>query len=139
MNPDPQNPFTKSEMTSILVVKEMAKSKAFYLEILGAELYREYGGSSTVLKFLGNWILLVTAGGPTKDKPAIHFIPPANRANVSHSFTIRVKDCQRTYEILKQRGAHFITPPYDWGAEIRCFFQDPDGHLFEISEIIHKN
>ncbi len=24
---------------------------------------------------------------------------------------------------------------YDWGAEIRCFFRDPDGHLFEISEI----
>jgi catechol 2,3-dioxygenase-like lactoylglutathione lyase family enzyme len=41
------------------------------------------------------------------------------------------------YKILKARGAEFITPPYDWGAEIRCFFRDPDGHLFEISESVN--
>jgi len=27
-----------------------------------------------------------------------------------------------------------LTPPLDRGAEIRCFFRDPDGNLFEISE-----
>ena len=53
---------------------------------------------------------------------------------MGHSFTIRVDDCQKSYNILLERGATFITPPFDWGAEIRCFFKDPDGHLFEISE-----
>jgi len=33
-----------------------------------------------------------------------------------------------------QRGAAFLTDPVDHGAETRCFFRDPDGHLFEISE-----
>ncbi len=64
-----------NELTSILVVSDMAQSKKFYVDKLGAELFREYGGDSMVLKFLGQWILLVTQGGPTGDKPEIHFIP----------------------------------------------------------------
>ena len=34
--------------------------------------------------------------------------------------TIPVKDCVRSYEILKNRGAEFITPPVINGAETRC-------------------
>ncbi len=128
------NPFPSSEFTTILVVTDMEQSKHFYLDILGAELFREYGGTSTVIKFLGNWLLLVTSGGPTEDKPETHFLPPIDKNIVSHAFTIRVQDCQASYDILKARGAEFITPPYDWGQEVRCFFRDPDGHLFEISE-----
>ncbi|MEQ8926037.1 MAG: VOC family protein [Fulvivirga sp.] len=128
------NPFEDSALTTILVVSKMAKSKAFYVDILGASIFREYGGDSLVLQFLGNWLLLVTAGGPTDDKPDTHFLPPDDKDKVSHAFTIRVKDCRKSYEILKSRGAEFITPPLDRGAETRCFFRDPDGHLFEISE-----
>ncbi len=134
MAPITQNPFEDSELTTILVVGNMEASKSFYIDKLGAELVREYGGSSLVTKFLGSWILLVTAGEPTADKPDITFALSADQDQVSQSFTIRVKNCQKSYDILKIRGIDFITPPYDWGAEIRCFFKDPDGHLFEISE-----
>lgn len=129
-----KDPFKDSVLTTIFVVSDMEKSKAFYVDGLGASIFREYGGDSLVLEFLGNWILLVTSGGPTKDKPNTHFTPPKNKEEVSHSFTIRVSDCQQSYEILKARGVDFITPPMTWGAETRCFFYDPDGHLFEISE-----
>jgi catechol 2,3-dioxygenase-like lactoylglutathione lyase family enzyme len=122
------------ELTHILVVGDVARSRSFYVEVLGAELYREYGGTSVVLKFLGNWLLIVTGGGPTDDKPTVRFVPPPDPDAVSASFTIRVADCQRAYEVLLSRGAQFLTPPKDWGAEVRCFFRDPDGHLFEISE-----
>ena len=121
-------------LTSILVVKDIETSKKWYTEVLGAEMYREYGGTSLVLSFLGNWILLVTGGGPTKDKPFTHFNIPKDPDQVSHAFTIRVKDCLQSYNELKYRGAEFITPPVDHGYEIRCFFRDPDGHLFEISQ-----
>lgn len=47
---------------------------------------------------------------------------------ISHAFTIRVPDYQHAYEILKARGAEFLTPPVNWGYEIRAFFRDPDGH-----------
>ena len=134
MNSNQNNPFEDSALTTILVVSDMSRSKTFYVDILGAKVFREYGGDSMVLEFLGNWILLVTPGGPTEDKPDTHFVPPADKDSVSHAYTIRVKDCKKSYEILKQRGAEFITPPLDRGAEIRCFFRDPDGHLFEISE-----
>lgn len=122
--------------THILVVSDIEKAKAFYLDVLGATLYREYGGTSVVLQFLGTWMLLVTGGEPTADKPEITFAVPTAPNTVSHAMTIRVPDCQSAYAVLKSRGAKFITPPYDWGAEIRCFFQDPDGHLYEISEFV---
>ena len=134
MSDQNENPFVDSALTTILVVSHMAKSKAFYVDILGAKVFREYGGDSLVLEFLGNWILLVTSGGPTEDKPDTHFLPLEDKNSVSHAHTIRVKDCMKSYNILKSRGAQFITPPLERGAEIRCFFRDPDGHLFEISE-----
>lgn len=121
-------------MTHILVVSDLARSKRFYTDVLGATVYREYGGSSCVLQFNGSWLLIVTGGGPTADKPGTVFQPPADPDAVSHSITIRVPDCEAAYRILADRGAEFLTPPHDWGAEIRCFFRDPDGHLFEISE-----
>ena len=129
-----KDPLQDSALTTILVVSDMEASRKFYIDQLGAELFREYGGTSMVLQFLGNWILLVTEGGPTEDKPDISFIPPKDVNAVSHAFTIRVKDCQHSYKLLTERGIKFITPPFDRGQEVRCFFQDPDGHLFEISE-----
>jgi len=128
------NPFQDSALTTILVVSDMARSKTFYVDVLGATIFREYGGDSLVLEFLGNWILLVSPGGPTEDKPETYFRVSTDKNSVSHSFTIRVKDCKASYALLKNRGAEFITPPLTRGAETRCFFRDPDSHLFEISE-----
>jgi catechol 2,3-dioxygenase-like lactoylglutathione lyase family enzyme len=128
------NPMTASALTTILVVANLPVAKKFYTEILGASLFREYGGTSIVLEFLGNWILLVSPGGPTEDKPEVHFVAPQDKNAISSSFTIRVDDCQQAYDFLKQGGARFITPPVKKGAETRCFFYDPDGHLFEISQ-----
>jgi catechol 2,3-dioxygenase-like lactoylglutathione lyase family enzyme len=123
------------ELTPILVVSDLARARTFYTEVLGATLHREYGGSSCVLTFQGSWLLLVTGGGPTRDKPQVTFAPPESLDTVSHAMTIRVPDCQQAYEVLKARGAAFLTPPVDWGHEIRCFFRDPDGHLLEISQV----
>lgn len=123
------------ELTHILVVSDLDASVAWYRDVLGARLERQYGGTSAVFDFNGSWLLIVTAGEPTEDKPGVVFKAPADRHEVEHSFTIRVGDCHAAYETLVARGADFLTPPYDWGAEIRCFFRDPDGHLFEISEI----
>lgn len=106
------------ELTHILVVSDMEASKSFYTNILGAEIYREYRGSSCVLRFLESWLLLVTGGDPTKDKPEITFEVPVDKRSVSHSMTIRVPNCQAAYEVLEARGAKFLTPPEDWGQEI---------------------
>jgi lactoylglutathione lyase len=122
------------ELTHILVVADVEKARAWYVDVLGAELYREYGGTSAVLTFAGTWLLLVTGGGPTEDKPSVTFVAPPDPDTISHSMTIRVPDCRAAYETLRARGAVFLTPPHDSGWEVRCFFRDPDGHLFEISQ-----
>lgn len=123
------------ELTHILVVSDVNISRDFYTNVLGATLFREYGGTSVVLQFQGVWLLLVTGGDPTKDKPDVTFAPPDDVNRVSHAMTIRVPDCEDAYETLKARGANFLTPPTHWGMEIRCFFRDPDGHLLEISQV----
>lgn len=127
-------PTQEMALTHILVVEDLARARDFYQNVLGAEVYREYGGTSCVLRFLGAWLLLVTGGEPTEDKPGVRFAAPADPDRVSHAVTIRVDDCRAAYETLRSRGASFLTPPFDWGAELRCFFRDPDGHLLEISE-----
>lgn len=121
-------------LTTILVVADIASSTRWYSDVLGATLYREYGGTSAVFDFNGAWLLLVTGGPPTVDKPGITFAAPADGDVVDHAFTIRVEDCHQAYRTLSERGAEFLTPPHDWGSEVRCFFRDPDGHLFEISQ-----
>lgn len=121
-------------LTHILVVGDLERSKNFYADVLGADVFREYGGTSCVLSLLDSWLLLVTGGGPTKDKPDVTFSAPQHPQEVSHAMTIRVPDCRAAYDELKSRGAHFLTPPTEWGGEVRCFFRDPDDHLLEISE-----
>jgi catechol 2,3-dioxygenase-like lactoylglutathione lyase family enzyme len=122
------------ELTRLLVVSDFERSKTWYTAVLGATLYREYGGTSCVLQMLGTWLLLVTGGGPTVDKPTVTFAPPDNPDRVSAEMIFRVPDCRLAYQTLLERGAEFLTPPVDNGYEVRAFFRDPDGHLFEISE-----
>jgi catechol 2,3-dioxygenase-like lactoylglutathione lyase family enzyme len=127
-------PAESTELTHILVVGDAARARDFYREVLGAELYREYGGTSVVLRVFGSWLLLVTGGGPTADKPEVTLAPPGDLATVSHAMTIRVADCRAAYATLRGRGAEFLTAPVEYAWEVRCFFRDPDGHLLELSE-----
>jgi catechol 2,3-dioxygenase-like lactoylglutathione lyase family enzyme len=121
-------------LTHILVVRDLGRARDFYRDVLGATVYREYGGTSCVLQAFGTWLLLVTGGGPTDDKPTVTFEAPGDPDAVSHSMTIRVPDARAAHATLVERGAVFLAPLQvsDW--EIRGFFRDPDGHLLEISE-----
>lgn len=126
-------PTDATVLTHILVVRDPGRSKAWYLDVLGATPYREYG-TSVVLQFGGTWLLLVEGGGPTDDKPSVTLAPPEDPDRRDNLFTIRVDDCRATYDLLRSRGGEFLTPPVDHGSETRCFLRDPDGHLFELSE-----
>jgi catechol 2,3-dioxygenase-like lactoylglutathione lyase family enzyme len=121
-------------LTHILVVSDVDRSRDFYRDVLGASVYREYGGTSCVLQFLDTWLVLVTGGPPTADKPTVSFAAPADPDRVSHSMTIRVPDARGAFETLRGRGAVFLAEPVESDWEIRAFFRDPDGHLLEVSE-----
>ena len=128
-------PSDDMELTRLLVVSDVGRAREWYENVLGATVYREYGGNSVVLQLLGSWLLLVTGGGPTDDKPTVMMTPPDDPDRVSAELIFRVPDCRGAYETLRRRGAEFLAEPVVSGYEIRAFFRDPDGHLFEISEI----
>ena len=107
-------PTDDMELTRLLVVRDMARSTAWYRDVLGATVVREYAGTSLVLQFLGNWLLLVTGGGPTQDKPTVSFAPPDDPNAVSAQLVMRVPDCQAAYDVLSKRGAKFLTAPVTW-------------------------
>ncbi|MFT4623474.1 MAG: catechol 2,3-dioxygenase-like lactoylglutathione lyase family enzyme [Myxococcota bacterium] len=125
-----------SAITHMIVVSDLARSKRWYLDVLGCSLYGEYGGTSVVLDWNGTWFLLVTGGGPTADKPEVHLAAPPEPNHTGRSIIFRVADCRATTAALQALGARFLADPVDHGYEIRSFFTDPDGHLFELSELV---
>ncbi len=122
------------ELTHLLVVTDVEVSRRWYESVLGATVHRAYGDTSVVKNLQGQWLLLVTGGDPTADKPTVTFVPPADPDTVSAEMIFRVADCRVAYKVLLARGAEFLTPPVEYDWETRAFFRDPDGHLFEISE-----
>ena len=42
---------------------------------------------------------------------------------------------QGLHELLVRRGAEFLAEPHIRDGETRAYFRDPDGHLFEISQL----
>ena len=128
-------PDDEMELTRLLVVRDLGAARNWYVDVLGATLHGEYGGTSLVLQIAGSWLLIVTGGPPTDDKPTVTFVPPEDPDRVSAELIIRVRDCRAAYATLVGRGATFLHPPVDNGYEVRAFFRDPDGHLFEISSL----
>jgi len=61
-----------------VVVSDGAASRDFDGDVLDATVRADYGGTSVVLDLLGHWLLLVSGGGPTADKPAVTFGAPGD-------------------------------------------------------------
>lgn len=106
--------FSASALTHLLVVADTNVSRDWYVDVLDASVYGQYG-TSVVLKLLGNWLLLVHGGDPTPGKPTVTFAPPADPDRVSTQLIFRVEGCRETYELLSGRGAAFLTEPVDRG------------------------
>jgi predicted lactoylglutathione lyase len=71
---------------------------------------------------------------PTPDKPGITVVDYEPGDTTSIFLNLRVADIQASYQEWKAKGAKFVTPPIDRGAEIRCYLRDPDGYLIEVGQ-----
>jgi catechol 2,3-dioxygenase-like lactoylglutathione lyase family enzyme len=130
----PVFPDAATDLTRLLVVADIERSVAWYRDVLGAEVVGRYGGTSAVLRFVGAWLLLVTGGEPTVDKPTVTMAPPPDPDRASAELIVAVPDCRAAHAELVARGATFLAEPVEYALEIRAFLRDPDGHLFEITE-----
>jgi predicted enzyme related to lactoylglutathione lyase len=119
-------------LTHFVVAEDVRRSAAFYSDVLGGEVTME--GEPTFVKLANAWIIINVGGGPTDDKPEVILDTPDDPNRVSSFLNIRVADIQAVYEQWSSRGAEFLTPPIDRGAEIRCYMRDPDGHLIEVGQ-----
>jgi hypothetical protein len=107
--------FNASALTHLLVVGDAQVSRDWYVRVLDASVYAEYGRASVVSELLGNWLLLVTGGDPTPDKPNVTFAIPDDPDRVSSELIFRVENCRAMHELLRSRGAEFLTEPVDRG------------------------
>lgn len=120
-------------ITHFLVVKDYERSRAFYCDVLGGRVVMERPPFG-MIKLANGWVILNEGGGPTDDKPSVTLTPPTDLTQTSSFMNIRVADIAARYEEWRSKGAEFLTPPIDRGAEIRCYMRDPSGYLIEVGQ-----
>ena len=118
--------------THFIVAADVARSRAFYVDVLGGDAVVE--GEPSIVRFADSWIIINVGGGPTEDKPEVVLAPPSDPNRVDSFMNLRVGDIHTLYERWRSRGAEFLTSPMQRATEIRCYLRDPDGHLIEVGQ-----
>lgn len=120
-------------ITQFLSVSDAIASAKYYTHIFEGKLLHE--GHPSFVKLANTWLILNEGGGPTKDKPDYYLEAPTPESRTFRSFlNIRVADIQQCYKDWQARGAEFLTPPQDMGAELRAYIKDPDGYIIEVGQ-----
>jgi catechol 2,3-dioxygenase-like lactoylglutathione lyase family enzyme len=119
-------------VTSTVIVRDIARSVAFYRDVLGATVVDD--GEPTYVQLGNTWIIIALGGVPTDDKPEVVASPPRDPNVLSYFLNLRVANIKRCYDLWSSRGAKFITEPKTHETEIRCYMRDPDGYLIEVGQ-----
>src|SRR5215216_1608323 len=119
-------------VTHFLTVRDVARSRAFYADVLGGQVVLEE--NPCIVKLANGWIIMNPGGGPTPDKPGISVVPHEPSNEISSFLNLRVADIYACYRDWKAKGATFVTEPIDRVAEVRCYLRDPDGYLIEVGQ-----
>ena len=127
-----KNSDTEFIVTVTLIVADIARSVAFYRDVLEARVLRE--GKPTLLRLANIWLTINEGGGPTDDKPDVIASPPKDLNTLTSFINLRVVDIKRCYEVWRSRGAKFITEPKVHATEMRCYIRDPDEYLIEVGQ-----
>ncbi|RZU73296.1 catechol 2,3-dioxygenase-like lactoylglutathione lyase family enzyme [Micromonospora kangleipakensis] len=131
---DLPNPAEGILLAHFVVAADVARSAAFYRDVLGGTVVRE--AEPAIVKLANSWVIIAVGGGPTEDKPDVTLETPSDPHRTSAFLNIRVADIRAVYAQWCARGAVFLTPPQDRGREIRCYLRDPDGHLIEVGQTV---
>jgi predicted enzyme related to lactoylglutathione lyase len=101
-----------------------SRSHAFYRDVLGLAVYREFGPPEHrgVVYFLGNGLLEVSGSAEQ---------PPAGLA-----LWVQVRDVGAEHDRLSAAGAPIVRPPRlePWGL-IEMWIEDPDGVRIAVVEV----
>ena len=56
-------------LTHFIVADDVARSRAFYTDVLGGQAIMD--GEPSIVALANSWIIINTGGGPTDDKPSV--------------------------------------------------------------------
>jgi catechol 2,3-dioxygenase-like lactoylglutathione lyase family enzyme len=119
-------------VTTFITVRHVARSRAFYSDVLGGQVVLEE--NPCIVKLANSWIIMNPGGPPTPDKPDVYVVDYEPGTTTSIFLNLRVADIDECYRLWSERGAQFLTPPIDRGAETRCYMRDPDGYMIEVGQ-----
>src|SRR5215216_586962 len=119
-------------LTHFIVAEDVARSRDFYTGVLGGKLVLD--GEPTIVKLANGWVIINVGGGPTDDKPEVVLEPPSDPSRTSAFLNLRVADIQAVYQERGSEAAVVLTPPKEYGREIRCNMRVTDGHLIEVGQ-----
>lgn len=111
------------EANVTLLVSDMKRSVAFYRDVLGVEVRREYGLEFAELEAPGVRIALHPGGKAPLKEHSRHM-----------SIGLRVDDLDVAKETLEKRGVKFGATPRDEGLRL-AYFVDPDGNPLYLVEV----
>ena len=106
-------------VTMFITVRKVARSRDFYSRVLGGTVVLDE--NPCVVQLSNSWIIMNPGGPPTPDKPGISVVDYEPGNTTSIFLNLRVADIQACYQEWRAKGAEFVTPPIDRGAEIRCY------------------
>ncbi|MDG4824728.1 VOC family protein [Asanoa sp. WMMD1127] len=119
-------------VTLFITVRDVARARDFYSRVLGGTVVVDE--NPCIVRLANSWIIMNPGGGPTPDKPGVSVVEYEPGDTTSIFLNPRVADVQARYAEWSAKGAEFLTPPIDRGAEIRCYLRDPDGYLIEVGQ-----
>lgn len=116
-----------------IVVRDLERSRQFYVEVLGMTEVPRPGFS-----FRGSWFQagetqIHTILEHAESGPAGTVIANSTRG---HHFAFRVADAHAAAGRLEELGVPFVSPPKSRpDGAVQLFIHDPDGHLIELCSV----
>src|SRR5438067_12347456 len=96
-------------VTQFLTVRSVARSRAFYSEVLEGQVVLEE--NPCIIKLSNSWLIMNPGSGPTPDKPNISVVNYEPGKKVYSFMNLRVADIQSCYEKWRSLGAEILKPP----------------------------
>jgi catechol 2,3-dioxygenase-like lactoylglutathione lyase family enzyme len=109
----------------ILLCENLTQMKAFYHEVLGFPIQRDW--EDWIEMRAGAVLLTLRSRGRPYDGP------PSSDAGVQLAFRVEPDEVKGWYEELLEKNVDILDPPRDQEYGHRTlFFRDPDGNVLEI-------
>src|SRR2546421_7268837 len=90
-------------MTQFITVRHVARSRAFYSDVLGGQVVLEE--NPCIIQLANSWVIMNPGGGPTPDKPNISLADYEPSDVVSSFMNLRVADIKACYAEWTSKGA----------------------------------